>query len=291
MAIIRRFSVRTEVSLLPEISNSLGAHLAAKLQGSGSDELTLTDEFCDMICIWAGTGVPRRMRIAPAPKMPIVLDLQKVSPQIEVVMGADLELVIRSPLGAKRLLAQAKVLDPERLRLRCDSTEGWEKLRGQLSKCRKDAGLLAYLLLYVPEAELNGSRYAFGTWEQRLGGSGSGADSRFGATFIAVNDLLNKDDTWRSTPPLTYKGGGRFHPGGVSFTSLLLQLLSCSVGDWGPVVSSLRYIEQDDTQERPFRLMDVTVGGIEETTWAEILVPYFSAILAQLREIGDFDIG
>ena len=56
MAITRNFPVTTDISLLPEIANSLGAHLAAKLQGFASDERTLTDEFCDMICIWATHG-------------------------------------------------------------------------------------------------------------------------------------------------------------------------------------------------------------------------------------------
>jgi len=31
---------------------SVGAHLAAKLQSFASDEFTLTGELCDMLCIW-----------------------------------------------------------------------------------------------------------------------------------------------------------------------------------------------------------------------------------------------
>lgn len=284
VAIIRNFSVTTDISLLPEISNSVGAHLAAKLEGFASDERTLTDELCDMICIWA--KCPPRFSIsrAAAFPMPIVLDINKVSPQHEVVIGADLELIVRSPLGAKRLLAQAKVLDPQSLKLRCDSVAGWEKLRVQLAKCRKEAPGLAYLLIYVPEGQLNGARYKFSTWEQGFVTSGRGADSRFGATLISVDKLIDKHDAWLNRPPLNYPGVGRFQPLGISFTQLLLEMFTCVQGVWGYFPSSQSVSMERDDAQQPYRLLDITVGGVEENAWAETVVPYFRGILNETRE-------
>lgn len=208
MAIARSFSASTIVGVLPDIGNSLGSHIGAKLEAFASDERTLTDEFCDMTCIWAESPTGTAPPPSSAWAMPITLDIEKISAQAEVVVGADLEVVLRSPLGAKRLLAQAKVLDPQDLRLRCDSVAGWEKLRQQLTKCRTSAGRLAYLLVYVPEGELSGSRYPFRTWEQRYPCQGTGADLRFGATFIAADSLLDSQNNWRFTPPVTYLGAG-----------------------------------------------------------------------------------
>ncbi|MDX6527816.1 MAG: hypothetical protein QOH41_106 [Blastocatellia bacterium] len=287
MAITRNFSVTTDISLLPEIANSLGVHLAAKLQGFASDERTLTDEFCDMICIWATHGHFMTAKSQSAGSTtPIVLDIEKVSSQREIVVGADLEFIVRSPLGAKRVLAQAKVLDPQSLKLRCDFVAGWEKLRVQLAKCRAHAGPLAYLLVYVPEGELNGMRYTFETWEQHSVTRRSGADSRFGATFIDVDKLLDKDDSWSNKPPLSYLGAGRFRPAGVSFTQLMLELLTCARGVWSLTSPSLSKssVGRGDDERGPYRVLDMNIGGVERSAWVETLVPYLRGILNEVGE-------
>jgi hypothetical protein len=289
MAIARTFSANTIVGVLPDISNSLGSHIGAKLEAFASDERTLTDEFCDMTCIWAESAAVAAPSGPSAWAMPITLDIQKMSAQAEVVIGADLELVVRSPLGAKRLLAQAKVLDPQDLRLRCDSVSGWEKLRQQLAKCRTSAGSLACLLVYVPEGELSGSRYAFSTWEQRYPPQGTGADLRFGTTFISVDSLLDSQNGWRSTPPLRYVGGGRFQPAGASFTRVLFELLSCAKGNWGDIPPSKSMLEVREDGQGPYRVLDVRVGAVEPGVWNELLVPHFQEYLARLRETGDTD--
>jgi hypothetical protein len=53
MPVKRVFRAQTELNAIPAIGDSLGTHLAAKLQAFGSDERTLTDELCDMLCVWA----------------------------------------------------------------------------------------------------------------------------------------------------------------------------------------------------------------------------------------------
>jgi hypothetical protein len=275
MGITRQFSVFTELSVIPEITNSLGSHLAAKLESFASDERTLTDEFCDMICIWATiTGhLPSRHRIRTSlPPVPIQLLINKVSSQEEITIGADLEFIVRSPLGAKRLLAQAKVLDPSSHRLRCDHSAGWAKLRDQLAKCRSDAGDLSFLLAYVPEGELNGARYSFSTWEQSYVKAGSGADSRFGATFIPVDELLDASGQWLTTPPISYVGGGQFLPRGLSFTKLLLELLSCVRGTWRKDLPMAEVIADTVNQIvlEGYRTLDVTIGEIGTAGWNEL---------------------
>ena len=284
MAITKNFSVSADISLLPEIANSLGSHLAAKLQGFASDERTLTDEFCDMICIWSMHSSGYSAPGAPVVVQPIVLDINKISPQVEIVIGADLEFIIRSPLGAKRVLAQAKVLDPQSLKLRCDSVRGWEKLRTQLAKCRANPDALAYFLIYVPEEQLNGSRYRFSTWEQGFVTAGSGADSRFGATFIPADTLLDQNDAWLNDPPLNYLGDGRFQPHGVSFTQLLLELLTCSQGHWDYFPSSEATSKEREETQQPYRVLDINVSDVGEGAWAETVVPYLRRLLNQTRE-------
>src|SRR5690606_19966668 len=123
MATGRPFSGRVTIPDMLAPAQSVGAHLAAKLESFASDERTLTDELCDMLCIWLSK--PRRT----TPGWPdFSLNLQKTTAAVEVMTGADLELTISSPLGYKHCLLQAKVLDPATGKLRCDSTQGWNKL-------------------------------------------------------------------------------------------------------------------------------------------------------------------
>ena len=285
MPIKRSFSAAADISLLPEITNSLGAHLSAKLQEFASDERTLTDEFCDMTCIWASSA---SSSVLPPPSTGITvrLDIEKISSRREVHIGADLELTVFSPIGeTKRILAQAKVLDPETLKLRCDSTHGWVKLKDELRRCRAQVGDLAYFLAYVPARELNGSRYTFGTWEQRHSTpSGAGLDSRFGVTFIDVNSLLDDNDEWKQDPPVQYVGRGSFRPSGLDWTSLLLQLFSCGIGSWQKQPpTDAPFNREVESEREPYRALNVAVTGIENTTWEERVVPYFREFIARFE--------
>jgi hypothetical protein len=187
-----RFRQRIHIQHVKAPAKSLGAHLASKLQMFGTDERTLTDELCDMLCIWLG-------RVGADPSSPpligtgtFVIDLSKTTARQEVRNGADLELIVSSPFGMKRCLIQAKVLDPTTQRLRCDSTVGWSKLRKQLVAVRVSAGDLAFLLVYVPAVFLNQNYYGFSTYEQHIPplGHPGRVEAYFGATLIPVNDLL-----------------------------------------------------------------------------------------------------
>jgi hypothetical protein len=181
------FTVSLDISDVHWSAKSVGAHLAAKLQLFQTDERTLTDELCDMLCIWLQIQSSQPQSGA----VPVTLTLSKTTAKEEAKIGADLELIVSSPLGSQRCLIQAKVLDPSTLRMRCDSVDGWKKLRKQLVAAHKNVGDLAFLLIYVPSALLDGNSYGFGTYEQLSLSPPLGATPAcYGATLVAVNDLL-----------------------------------------------------------------------------------------------------
>jgi len=183
-----RFSRRIDIGDIPAPAKSAGAHLSAKLELFHTDERTLTDELCDMLCIWLGMQAEFSASTSP---LAFDLTLSKTTVGEEAQNGADLELIVSTPLGTKRCLMQAKVLDPSTKRLRCDSSPGWRKLRKQLVAARKDAGDLAFLLIYVPASVLDADHFGFTTYEQGLylkAGDNVGASGNlpayFGATLI-----------------------------------------------------------------------------------------------------------
>jgi hypothetical protein len=188
-----------------------------------------------MLCIWLS-------HIPASPKGVHVFNitLAKTTPAKEIKNGADLELFVQSPLGGKRCLIQAKVLDPVTMKLRCDSKAGWAKLRSQLVAARAQAGALAFLLIYVPGRLLNGNDYGFLTYEQGfLSGCTGSAEAFFGATLIPVDDLLDSKGRWRSRkyklPQLT---PGTFK-NGIPFWKFLIELLLCRRGKWDNEVGAL----------------------------------------------------
>ena len=73
-------TVRINLRQLPPITDSLGAHIAAKLARFGSDERTLTEEPCDMMYLWAlqfsGGSAPS---IPACPSLDFDLTIVKVS--------------------------------------------------------------------------------------------------------------------------------------------------------------------------------------------------------------------
>lgn len=242
-------------------ARSVGAHLAAKLQCFASDERTLTDELCDMLSIW----LTKPQRVDPSlPRFGI--ELRKTTAPIEVQTGADLELVVSSPLGKKRCLLQAKVLDPTTGKLRCDSTRGWEDLRVQLSKARMSAGNLAFLLVYVPGALLNGALYGYPTYEQNFLSSAKGRLSACrGATVISVDDLLDSSDQWLdSTDKVKQIGRGQLR-NGIPFWRFLLELMLCRRSSWhhdAPATAS--------DGPPAFRTLSVGARGVSAQMWREI---------------------
>lgn len=242
-------------------AQSVGAHLAAKLQCFASDERTLTDELCDMLSIWLTTPM------GVDPRWPrFLIELEKTTASVEAATGADLELVVSSPLGYKRSLLQAKVLDPATGRLRCDSTNGWEKLRVQLSKARASAGDLAFLLVYVPGALLDGSRYGYSTYEQHFLSLAAGRlGACFGATVIPADDLLMPDDRWiDATHKVKQTGSGSFHHG-IAFWHFLLELMLCSRSSWQVAAPT------DSSEDNPpFRTLFVGASDVSAETWRAI---------------------
>jgi hypothetical protein len=280
MAVIRQFSATTILSAIPEIAGSVGSHLAAKLQQFGSDERTLTDELCDMMCIWAelSNTHPIIARASGLPPLPIRIDVTKVSQREEFRTGADLELRLSTTAGFKRVSAQAKVLDPDSKLLRSDSPSGWRQLRKQLLKCRLRSGALAFLLVYVPHSELTTERFAFHTWEQETSTAVKGGRvSQFGASFIAVDDLIDSNGRWKTRAKLTYLGGGAFSVPSISGARLLLELLSCSRGSWIAQGDASYVVETAPTAFRELRLGVAGLQGLSWTVIQRVLSDYVRA--------------
>jgi hypothetical protein len=235
MSLTRRFPAQIELRNLVEILNSLGSHLAAKLEHFGSDERTLTDELCDMFYIWCQAPRTSSSQLkALLGSLRLDIEVSKTTQNEESIVGADLAFHIESPLGVKRALFQAKVLDPVDKRLRCDPS-GWDKLWSQLVLMRKRSPKLAFLLIYVPRTNLDGQQYSYTTWEQGFDFRPSvGASSKFGISLIPVDSLIDSNSDWRNGPPVKHLGGGEFHPRAISLARLVIDMLVCKRGSWQP---------------------------------------------------------
>jgi hypothetical protein len=258
------FNARVSIQDLIAPAKSVGAHLAAKLDCFFSDERTLTDELCDMFCIWLAVEISARRFI---PALTFDLRLAKTTPAEESECGADLELIVGSPLGIKRCLLQAKVVDPQSLRLRYDSKKGWKKLRQQLKDARNEVGDLAYLLVYVPARLLDRQQFGFGSYEQAFSATAptTHKESYFGATVIPVSELLGPTGRWRSTKYKVRREPDGSFKGEIPFWRFLLELFLCWQGKWSDSEAPL-------TDERfpPFRRFVMTASGISVTEWSEM---------------------
>lgn len=251
------FTTLTDAVGVTVCCRSLGAHLAAKLESFSSDERTLTDELCDMLCIW--------LKHSPPAGPPFVIHLKKTTAKQETKNGADLRLVIKSPEGLKDCLFQAKVLDPTTGKLRCATPGGYASLRKQLIKARNTCGDLAFLLVYVPSQHLDGAQHGYFSWEQGFCASSTpGQSSMYGATAIPVNSLLDNANAWidpvNKVPHLT----GVF-PNGSAFSDVLLELLVCFRGQW-------RKMGQDEPRRdaRPHNFLTLDIKITPETSWESI---------------------
>lgn len=264
MSTASTFTRRLTMADIPGPAKSVGAHLAAKLELFCTDERTLTDELCDMLCIWLGMEAAYGASATSGPAFE--LTVSKTTTADEVKTGADLELFVQSPLGAKRCLMQAKVLDPRTNKLRCDSTKGWKKLRKQLVDARNEVGRLAFLLVYVPMSQLDGTDYGYGTYEQARGFSANtSVPSFYGATLIPVDDLISKSNRWLSRKEKVPRLATGQFKNGIPFWRLLLQLMLCRRGRW--VLDR----ERAGTDGLPsFRTVAVVASRIERNGWVEL---------------------
>ncbi|MBF4991858.1 hypothetical protein [Methylophilus sp. QUAN] len=226
-----KFSSYIDIGSIPGPAKSVGAHVAAKLELFNSDERTLTDELCDMLCIWLGKE--GKFLDTSHGSQSFKFTLGKTTVSEEAFNGADLELIVSSPLGVKRCLIQAKVFDPNTQKLRCDSKTGWENLRNQLLSARNIVGELAFLLIYVPGGLLNKKRYGFNTYEQGADyETSSSIPSYYGATLIPVDKLLDPAGNWIDGQKKVSKlHSGRFKHG-IAFWRVLIELLICRRSTW-----------------------------------------------------------
>jgi hypothetical protein len=251
-----------------------------------SDERTLTDELCDMLCIWSQSfpsTVPPALGTLPGATFD--LSVRKTTTSEEVATGADLELTLRTPAGSKTALLQAKVFDAPKGSLRYDSKKDWERLRKQLANTQSRAGDLAFLLLYIPASLLNGDRHAFSTWEQSFVSSQarSATSSSYGITLIPAEELLNKGGGWNSKTHLRHTGAAQFTPAGMPLRRLLFEMLACRRGSWDRPPAGLAS-RRDGSQDAapPYRRLELTIGEPDDMTFQRL-----SGILrAQLDEDG-----
>jgi len=268
MPIQRTFKARIDINDIRDPASSVGAHLSAKLQCFGTDERTLTDELCDMLCIWLGIEAQRRHAATPTGLSAINLLMSKTTPAEEVRNGADLELIVSSPFGRKRCLIQAKVLDPDSGKLRCDSTQGWRKLRQQLVAARKEAGELVFLLIYVPGGLLDNQAYTYGTYEQGFMEKASGTtEACLGATLIPVDALLSSTGRWRYKAKLRQPAPGVFIDG-IAFWQLLLELLLCRRSVWTDATFGADPAHVG--RVRVFRTLEIGAGENPPEQWAHL---------------------
>ena len=204
-----------------------------------------------MLCIWLKSG-----KISGAP---FIVELAKTTAKQEAKNGADLRLVVTSPLGEKDCLLQAKVFDSSKGKLR----GSYAKLKKQLIKTRNNSGSLAFLLVYVPSKHLDGKNHGFGSWEQGFcSNSMPGVSSAFGATAIPVDKLLDSANAWIDcVKKVPHTNGIFLH--GIPVAQLLLELFVCLRGQWAGHKFGLAEILHD--RDEPF--LTLTASIIPEAPW------------------------
>lgn len=252
------FSATTDLHGIKTCGQSIGAHLAAKLESFGSDERTLTDELCDMLCIW--------LKGHPSAPPTIHIKLGKTTPNEEAQNGADLRLIIQTPDGVKDCLFQAKVLDPHTGKLRCSSTTGLSKLQGQLQKAQATCGDLAFLLVYVPSQHLDGVCHGYRTYEQGFcKHKKHGLTSALGATVIPASSLITSSGAWLNpSDPVSHVGG--LFSGGIPFWQVFLELLVCRRGTWGSRNVEPSYALNDRTEN----FIQLNMQATSDTPWIQL---------------------
>jgi len=262
--------VKTTIPALIYPCRSVGAHLAAKLSRFQSDERTLTDELCDMLAIWLefASAIP-----APTPWPTFELTLSKTTPREERKIGADLELIIRTPLGFKKCLLQAKVLETTGDHLRniaLGNKTAWNKLRSQLRDMRRRTPDLAFLLVYVPADLLDWRVQGFPSYEQGFHRKPKmGFQSYWGATVVPVNKVLKPlpGRGWLSRSDPLGAGIPIGTSLGVPFWKFLLDVLLCGQGTW-EVLGETKVTISDELESH--RRLTVGVSGISVEEWRKL---------------------
>jgi len=282
MPVVRDFEATISIGKLFAILDSISAHVAAKLELFGADERTLTDDLCDMFCLWPELD----NRGYSDPTIPVLdkllnLKIHKTSQKQEAELGADLAIRVVSPRGVKYAVMQAKVYDPDDGALRCDSPAGWDKLCSQLVLMRALVDAPSFLLIYVPASKLDGETFGFRTWETDAVRLRSGTSARFGATLLSVDDLLSTDNMWNHSPPVIDNGDGTFRPLGITLSSLLAQMLCCQTGSWfdprlfrqagaSPMRHSHTENESHPIHYTPYRELCLEITNLTKEEWSAI---------------------
>jgi len=275
MGTSRKVTRRVDLQTLVGATNSLGAHIGAKLGSFHSDERTLTDELCDMFAIWAerhprlGKSAPRSSAATTPRTVPLQVTIQKLTPKDESRRGGDFELEIETPRGTKLALFQAKVIDPDTLNLRGDDPASRDRLERQLRAAEKAVGRdLAFVLLYVPWSQLNGQRWGFGTWEQGFAGKSLGSLKSFmGASVVPLTELSGAGETWSFTPFTKHLGVHNSSVKHFSFTQIVLELASCRRGT--PSTTNSPQSQRDLEEAQATRLV-MSLSAVDRMDWEEV---------------------
>lgn len=261
MGTTRAVNVAVDAAGLVSVVNSIGAHLGAKLGSFHSDERTLTDELCDMFAIWASA----HPIWSPSPS--IHLSIQKLTTAQERARGADLEIRVATPRGEKRALFQAKVIDPDTLKLRGGTKHDHARLKRQLKDARQEVGVdLTFLLLYVPWRLLDGRTWAFPTWEQGFAGTTLGRLGSFmGASVLPLIDLMEPSGRWRNQPPFQHVGQFAALPH-LSLTRILLDLAVCNRGVAATVDEGERFLSETSAST----ILHLGLDPADGVEWGEV---------------------
>jgi hypothetical protein len=135
-------------------------------------------------------------------------------------------------------------------------------------------GDLSFLLLYVPEGELDSSYQGYSTWEQTYSQtSGSSTSSKFGTTIFPADKLIDNRYHWRKRKRshISVLGQGQFNPSGMSFTKMLLEMIACSRGTWandGPVDEGHKMV----IQQLPYRTMSISIDNLSLGKWEDLMI-------------------
>lgn len=237
--------VKARLSSLLTATDSVGTHIASKLQLFSTHEETLTDELCDMLYAWLTRGrraVPSSMgRYTDSVfKTKVRFSLKQSTKRAEADFGYDLAIRLSSPQGVKFALIQSKVFDPTKRKLRCANKRGWKKLRRQLKLMRLYSQHfgddLVCLAVYAPTGILRPADSGIGTWEQQLepryaAPSQSTLTSQYGVSIFHYDKLLGPNNDWLLPKRVHFKSQS-FVPSPDTLTQLIVDMLLCRRGQW-----------------------------------------------------------
>lgn len=279
MAVRKEFPAIVTPAQFVAVTSSLGAHIAAKLAEFGSDERTLTDDLCDMFCIWCtlpAAHAPATPAVPSGPPIPVLL--KKTSQINEAVVGWDLSITVRNPQNMeKKSLLQAKVVDPDDGKLRIPNKEAWEHLREQLVRMRNHCvGELYYLLAYVSAADLDGTIHGYQSYEQvyRAGSVATATSSLYGASVIPGERLIDANEHWH-VPRVRYTGTGNFNVPSKALAAFVIDLLICDEGQWSPAATETESVNPSLASRIDFTFD--FAGGTEAPQWDSFLTELRSA--------------